>query len=65
MKEKMKIKTEQGLGEPMEQTDLQRNNKILIWLAVILTIWTIIFIWLIWYVIKHNVIGHILSQGIC
>ena len=60
----MEIKTKEGIGEPMPLTDIQQNNKLIKAVIVVfgipLIIITTIILWLIWYIIKNNVIGNIL-----
>ena len=57
----MKLKTKDGLGIGFPQTDLQRNNQILLALVIIMFIWTLIGLWLIYYIMENNVINNIVA----
>ena len=61
---KQKILTKKGLGEPMPLTDLQVYNRRTNVLLGIATFWTIVGLWIIYYVIKHNVLNNIVARCI-
>lgn len=63
------LKTPDGLGEGQPLTDIQEYNRRLgilsNWLkglVVILGIWTLIVLWLIWYVIHNGVVNNIVAR---
>lgn len=61
----MEIKTEGGIAKPMPLSDIQQNNRLLNMLLGVFVIWTTIFLWLIWYVIKNNVVNNYIAHCVC
>ena len=57
----MQLKTESGIAEPMPQSDIQRNNQILLALTMAVYILICIFIWGIWKVLSTGAINNYIS----
>ena len=56
--------TKKGVGEPMPLTDLQvynRRTNISLGLAIF---WSLVGLWIIYYVMKHNVLNNIVAKCI-
>ena len=50
----------------IERTEIQLNNRLLAFLVGILAIWTLMALWLIYYVLRYNVVGNVLKvMGSC
>tara|TARA_R100001530_G_C4234841_1_gene133681 strand:- start:266 stop:448 length:183 start_codon:yes stop_codon:yes gene_type:complete len=58
----MKLKTDDGIAEPMPLSDIQRNNRILTALGLILSGFFFYLFWLTYYVIKNNVLNNIVAN---
>ena len=58
----MKLKTDDGIAEPMPLSDIQRNNRILTALGLILLGFFFYLFWLTYYVIKNNVLNNIVAS---
>ena len=57
----MKVKTSQGLATPMPQSDLQRNNQILLAMAIALYMVVFITLWVIWKVVSTGAVNNYIS----
>lgn len=58
----MKIKTKDGIAEPLPLSDIQINNR---WLKVIgftMFLFFIYLIWLTYYIISNNVVNNIIYE---
>ena len=61
MDEPMKLKTKNGIAEPMPQSDLQWNNRLLTGLLVIMIFWTLIFLWAVWKVLSTGAVNNYIA----
>lgn len=62
----MKLKTDEGIGQPMPLTDIQENNRLLrqiatiLWLAFFFMFFVTVFV--LWKVIHYDILGNILRS---
>ena len=59
---KLRIKTKDGVAEPLSLSDIQINNRWLKLLAVTMLLFFVYVIWLTIYVIRNNILNNIVAN---
>ena len=73
MKEEMRIKTNEGIGEPMSMTDLQRNNILLEkynkiseryyrMILAFLVAFVVLIVWIIWKILSTGAVNNFIAS---